>query len=249
MGLFINKGKHPDVFKNKDEIKEPNQDFSKTDYLSELVAEQKKASDSLNDSFHELKTLLEQQRNIQANQWKEAGSRMKELKVRNFQHERHVMKWLRKLNDNNTKLQSILENESLLKQEFIDQINSVSRSNQEIVNRLEEYGSKQEQLHSQMNQQMDLQKQMAERIGKQEDHQHEVISRLDNQEALTEKILRQIDHLRSILFERSHHLAEKIEEGYNLTSSYVYKLMTGSDQPLELFIINQKQGEKQKTSD
>jgi hypothetical protein len=61
---------------------------------------------------------------------------------------------------------------------------------------------------------------------------------LDKQEALTEKIYRQLNHIRSILFERTNYLAEKMDEGYKLTSSYVYNLMTGNDQPVSFTLLN-----------
>lgn len=94
--------------------------------------------------------------------------------------------------------------------------------------------------------QEELQKQLSEKISKQEEFQTGVLNRLDQQEALTEKIARQLNQIRSILFERTNYLAEKIDEGYKLTSSYVYNLMTGSDQPITLYLMNSKKGEKQK---
>jgi predicted nucleic acid-binding Zn ribbon protein len=94
--------------------------------------------------------------------------------------------------------------------------------------------------------QEDLQKQLSEKISKQEEFQTGVLNRLDQQEALTEKIFRQLNHIRSILFERTNYLAEKIDEGYKITSSYVYKLMTGSDQPITFYLMNNKKEEKQR---
>ncbi|MEH7113880.1 hypothetical protein V7124_16015 [Neobacillus niacini] len=88
--------------------------------------------------------------------------------------------------------------------------------------------------------QEELQKQLAEKIRKQEEFQTEVFTRLEQQEALTEKIFRQVNHIRSILFERTNYLAEKIDEGYKMTSSYVYNLMTGSDQPITFYLMNNK---------
>ncbi len=88
--------------------------------------------------------------------------------------------------------------------------------------------------------QEELQKQLAEKISKQEEFQTEVFTRLEQQEALTEKIFRQVNHIRSILFERTNYLAEKIDEGYKMTSSYVYNLMTGSDQPITFYLMNNK---------
>ncbi|MBS4205424.1 hypothetical protein [Lederbergia citrea] len=246
MGLFINKGEHPDVFKNNEKINEPNQQFSKIDYLSELVQEQKKAYISLNDSFQKLKLLSEQQDNTQAIRWKEIGSQLNELKASYYHHEQfenQVIEWLTKLDQKNVEA---LENEDSFKQELMEEINRVSLSNKEIMEKCE---STNQELAIQINEQFQLQKQLSDQMSKQEDRQNEVISRMDDQEALAEKILRQIDHIRSILFERTSYLAEKIENGYKVTSSYVYKLMTGSDQPLSLLLMNQKKEEKQKTTD
>ena len=86
--------------------------------------------------------------------------------------------------------------------------------------------------------QEELQKQLTEKFNNQEEFQTGVLTRLDQQEALTEKIFRQINHIRSVLFERTNYLAEKIDEGYKITSSYVYNLMTGSDQPIT-FLFNE----------
>ena len=94
--------------------------------------------------------------------------------------------------------------------------------------------------------QEELQKQLTEKFNNQEEFQTGVLTRLDQQEALTEKMFRQINHIRSVLFERTNYLAEKIDEGYKITSSYVYNLMTGSDQPLTFFLMNNKKGEKHK---
>ncbi|MCL6572457.1 MAG: hypothetical protein K6T88_12360 [Bacillus sp. (in: Bacteria)] len=84
---------------------------------------------------------------------------------------------------------------------------------------------------------------------KQEELYGGVFLRLDNQEALIEKISRQLNHIRSILFERTNYLATKIDDGYKITSSYVYKLMTGSDQPLTFFLMNQKDEENKKIAE
>jgi hypothetical protein len=37
-----------------------------------------------------------------------------------------------------------------------------------------------------------------------------------------------------------------MDEGYKITSSYVYKLMTGSDQPITFYLMNNKKEEKQR---
>lgn len=244
MGLFINSSKHRDIFKNDSKLNEPNQNFFKRDNLSEMVKEQQRINDLFYHSFHGLEALYEQQASTQANQRKGISKRLSELKEMNLHHEKvesHVVERLKNLEDENGKMQVLMENERLSEQEFIDQINTLSQSNQEIVNQLERYGFTNEQISLKMDEQFDLQKQMENQISKQEDTQHDVLNRLNNQEALTEKIVRQLDNFRSIIFERSNYLAEKVEDGYQLTSSYITKLMTGSDQPSTHFIMTQKQ--------
>jgi chromosome segregation ATPase len=130
-----------------------------------------------------------------------------------------------------------------------NQWNHVGEQLNDLRNRLERYEGANHQLGLQMNEQLELQKEVAEKMTKQEELQGEVLQRLDNQEALMDKISRQINHIRSILFERTNYLATKIDDGYKITSSYVYKLMTGSDQPLTFLLMNQRKEETQKHTD
>lgn len=252
MGLFINNGAHPDVYKNNEQIPESNQEFSRKDYLTELINEQQKTNFSLRKSVEELKTYYHQQELTQSNQWNQIESQLNELTVSNHHHEEfenQVLMWLKSLDDKNINLQTTMENELSIKKAIIDQINSLSESTHEIAARLQQNEEASQKLSLQLNEQLGLQKYVAEKLTNQEEFQTDVLNRLDSQEALTEKILCQINHIRSILFERTNYLATKIDEGYKVTSSYVYKLLTGSDQPLTFFLMNQKKEENQKQSD
>jgi vacuolar-type H+-ATPase subunit I/STV1 len=192
MGLYINNGKHPTVYKNKKKIPEPNQKLVRRDYLSEVIDEQHQANVSLINAINEMKHQFLNQEVIQANNWGKIANQLNEIST---SHQKHT------------------EYEELI-------------------------------IHL-LKTQEDLQKQLSEKISKQEEFQTGVLTRLDQQEALTEKISRQLNHIRSILFERTNYLAEKIDEGYKITSSYVYNLMTGSDQPITFYLMNNKKGEKQ----
>lgn len=250
MGLFINKGNHPDVFNSKMNIIEPNQEQSKSDYLSELIKEQNEAFNSMHDRFRELENLLGQQKNRQTNHWEIIGKQLNEIKESNSKHEvieNQVMDWLTKLDNKNMKLQESLGNERIVGQELMDRINSVNESNFEIVNKLAQHETANEQLALKMNEQLELQKIMSNQISSHEDVQNVILNRLDTQEGLTEKILLQIDHIRTIFFERTHYLVEKIEDSYKITSSYVNKLMAGSNQQLAHYKMKQKQVEKHKS--
>ncbi len=252
MGLFINSNGHPDVFKSNTTILERNQGHSKIDSLSEWMMEQKKVSDSVNDQFNVLETLIKQQKHIQSNQLKSIRNRLNELQDNDFRHEKFendVLESLNSLDDKNSVLHRMLENEHELSREFIMQVNNVSESNKEIANYIEVFNSANEEIAVKMNEQLDHQKQLSEQIAQQEDVQKIVMSRLDNQEGVTEKMVRQLDHLRAVLYERTSFLTEKIEHSYSTTAAYIAKLMTGSEQPTARFLMNQKQEEKQKSPD
>ncbi|WP_423802132.1 hypothetical protein [Neobacillus sp. SAB-20_R2A] len=120
---------------------------------------------------------------------------------------------------------------------------------EEIADKLNRLAVFQKEVTEKLNSQEDFQNQISAKMNKQEEFQEDVLKRLDHQEALTEKISRQLNFIRSILFERTNYLASKIEDGYKLTSSYVYKLMTGSDKPLTFFLMNQHHDEHTKQTD
>lgn len=233
MGLYINHDNHTDIFKNNTAINEPNQGIFIRNHMAEMIEEQQKVNASLHRSFHGLKNLQEQQGAVQAGRWQEIGSRLNELREMNRKQEKLESQVLGRLQK--------LENENVSEQEFMGQINEMRHTQQAIENQLQEYGLANEELSTKMDEQTTLQKQMAEEISSQENSNEEVLSRLENQEALMEKVVRQLDHFRSILFERTNFLAEKMEDGYHLTSSYVDQLMSRSDQPMTFFMANRKQ--------
>lgn len=92
-----------------------------------------------------------------------------------------------------------------------------------------------------MDQQLELQNKIQLEISKQAESQREVSKRLENQEALTEKLLRQMDYLRSLVYERTNYLTEKIEESYQLTAAYMYHITINRDQFPLSFLLFQKQ--------
>jgi septation ring formation regulator EzrA len=243
LGIFINNEKHPDVFKNQREIKEPNQAYMRQDFMTELIKQQQEANTSLKRALDDLKTNYHVKEAAQTEQIKNIGTQINDLKVSDRHHEeneKQFLQWLKDLDQKNVNLQALLENQLQVK------LNQLSQSNQAIVQQLEQQETSYQNLSTQLNEQLNFQKAVTQN---QTEFQEDVLKRLDNQEALTEKIHRQLNHIRSVLFERTHFLAGKIEEGYQITSSYVYKLMTGSEKPLTFFLLNQKKEENQQHSD
>lgn len=193
MGLYINKGKHPTVYKSNKKVPEPNQKLVRRGNLTDIIDGQHQANVSLIHAINEMKHQFLNQEVVQATHWDKLALQLSELRSSSEKHKEY----------------------------------------EELIIHL-------------LKTQEELQKQLSEKISKQEEFQTGVLNRLDQQEALTEKISRQLNHIRSILFERTNYLAEKIDEGYKITSSYVYNLMTGSDQPITFYLMNHKKEEKQK---
>ncbi|OZU89365.1 hypothetical protein CIL03_06520 [Virgibacillus indicus] len=249
MGLYINRDNHMDIYKNNRKIDEPNQGFFIRNHVEEMIKEQKRINESLHRSFHRLKWLQQQSEYKQSGQWQEIDGKLKELKAINQQHvklEEQVVTQLKKLENENKRVQQLLEDGRLSKQELSEKLTAIGQSNQLIVTKLEAYGEENEKLAIKINQQGEVQQELSEQISKQEENQEEVVSKLETQVALTEKIARQIDYFRSILFERTSFLAEKIENGYQLTSAYIAKVVNGKEQTMEGNPAKEK--EKQKSS-
>lgn len=102
----------------------------------------------------------------------------------------------------------------------------------DVASLLEKYNEKNEELSMKIGEQIELQKEMSRQLTKQEDFQADMTNRLDRQEALTEKMIRKMDHFRSILYERTNFLTEKIEKGYHSTSAYIHKIMMVRREPI-----------------
>lgn len=237
MGLFINSFEHPGVYKNEEDIKEPNQGYLKIDYFGEMRKRQEGINHSLFHAYHDLKMRSHMQEDKQTKQSEEISNQLKGLRESDIQHQKiagDTIAWQNRLEQKVMGLNEILETEAGLKQEIFNELN-----NREISS---------EDLAIQIGVVHDLQKQMAEQTGKQEEMQQNVLERLKEQEAVMEKITRQIEHFRSILFERTNHLVEKIENSYDLTSTFFYKMLTGSDQPLTLLMMREKKEESERKS-
>jgi hypothetical protein len=249
MGLFINTNGHPDVFKNNVDTLGRNQEHYKIDPAAERIKEQREVNHSVNRQFNIMETLLKQQKSTQSNQLKSIRNRLNEIKESDLRREKFeddVMMSLTKVETKNNIIHRKLIHEQLMNRELIGKVNDVSQSNKEIVNRIETLNSANEEIAVKINEQLEYQKLLSEKIMKQEVVQKDVIGRLDKQQGLLEKVIRQLDHLRSVIYERTSFLTGKIEGSYSMTSTYISKLLNRSDQVSSGFMLNQKQGEKEK---
>ncbi|WP_043931997.1 hypothetical protein [Bacillus sp. EB01] len=247
MGLFVNKHIR-NLFKNTKNVPGPNQEEARTSRLDELIAEQQQTNKQLLESISEIKPRYDQLQETQTAQWNEIKGKMNTLEIQGEKRDVFEKRILDRVNllDQTTSQnhQSLLESERLIKS-VSAQVSAIHETNQQISERLVGNETVQRQLAERVNDQVQVQKEIAVQLIKHEENHSEVLERIDKQEALTDKMFHQLNNIRSILYERTNYLATKIEEGYSLTSTYVYKLMTGSEQPLTFSVL---QSQKKKDS-
>lgn len=232
MGLFFNKKNHSDLYKG-DNIAERNQANYRTDSLSEAMKEQKKSFDMMNDKYSDMEKQLQKQRRIQSDRWRTTGIRFDEILDHQSQHrqfEQEAIETLERLDQKHKELQRMLENKRKMNEELVEQINMLNQSNAEIAERLDKFDADQEKLLTKMDAQIEKQDQFSLAMDEQKTAQAEMAERIEQHEGLIEKMMRQMDFLRSVIFERSHFIAEKIDKSYQLTTTYISNLRGKSNQ-------------------
>ncbi len=247
MSLFINKNGHPDVFKNERKIEGTNQKNFKIDPLSEWMSEQKRTFETMNNNLVALDESLGKTKNKQVNQWRSISHqlhRLTEQHTGHVQFESRVLKSLNELEEKNEHLQLMIKNGTDKNQSFLERINTLQTMNTNIVNKIEGAQSISENLSSKVDEQINQQKILTDKYSKQEEIQLDVLQRLEKQEGLTEKVLRQLDHFRSILFERTSFLAEKIEQLFELTSLKKTKLKVDTLPSAQVYKLKDIQDEE-----
>ena len=100
----------------------------------------------------------------------------------------------------------------------------LNRSNNEISEPLEKVDNDQTKLLTRMDTQIEQQMNFSKVLEEQTIVQNEMSEQLNQHEGLLEKFSHQLTFLKSVLFERTHFIAEKIDNGYELTTTYLNKL-------------------------
>ncbi|MDC3417140.1 hypothetical protein [Aquibacillus salsiterrae] len=244
MGLFINNDDHPDVYKNNGQLEDNNQQQFRLNYYSEMIKEHKELNNSLSKSFQRLNSHYQQHQINEQNQWQAMEEQLQKLannqqKDKAFQQDALVR--FNELTEQQKNLQHNLAASENTKSTILQELGQLHETNNQMLHQLESVESKSEEQLAMINQLIDTNQQLTKQLEQQSKTNERIDERLDNQEALMEKALRQLEHFRSIIFERSSDLAEKIEENYKATSQYVYELMTGKN----LLVMRDKRDEKQ----
>ncbi len=218
MGLYFNDKNHTNMYKNREEVQGKNQKIFVKNHVSEMVKEQERINNSLQQTLFEIRTLFEKQHDKNESKWTHIESQLIELQHFNAHYEtveNKVTDYLKKLEKDNVKIQEQIETGKLTEAGLQEELSKINSSYQIISNQLDDVVKAYEQLSLKVDQQIDSQQEQTK-------SQEKIQKRLDNQEALTEKVIRQMDHFRGLLFERTNYLSEKMDE----TFSYIFGLLT-----------------------
>lgn len=261
MGIFMNTSVYPDMFKNTREIQEPNQTFFQYDIVSERRKEQQRVNEAVNTSIHDIKLLVQHQESSRQRGEELVAQQLQAHHQEMQSFKRNIMERLAMLEENDNKMYQLVESEKRLNKEAADQVKKLHHSNQKIVEEVRASQALHEKLFTQVEASMELQDEIFHHVVKQENQyelmkdefvehvndQNKIKERLNIHEALLEKVVRQMDHFRSILYERTNYLAEKIEKGYKMTSSSIHQLISTQQKPYTFLMkAHKKEGKRKK---
>ncbi|WP_342535971.1 hypothetical protein [Sporosarcina sp. FSL K6-3508] len=239
MSLFINNDKHKSIYKNQEKIKGINQNFFRSDPLSEILKEQQKINDSFYRSIRDLETISKQQKFRQNEQWDEINHLFNEFKEYHDRKNKHVVQKLLDLEAGNRKLRQRFNHKQLSEEKWIDQMDSIQKSNDEIILQLIQYALTSEQIEEKVDEQITTQKQMYEKVLEHSKNQTDVIKRLEIQEEISEKTLIQIDHFRSVELKGQFDELKELYGKHEKTEQKLLDLVT-ENRKLEQQFINKQ---------
>jgi chromosome segregation ATPase len=247
MGLYMDRNKHRNLFKNKEPLKEPNQGIYIKNHVAEMIMEQKKVNQSLHQTQVKMKQHFYRQEGKNAGQWREMLTKLTALQQNNSMQDRRdaeMIRLLEQMEEKHTRMEKLLEDTQRTNKELSGKVNHLQLAQSDMTDHITSREQEDKDLRASLQEQSEWQDKIETKLTNQEEHQKAVMASLENQEALTEKLARQLDHVRSTLFERTSHLAEKIEENYRLTTAYITKLFTGSENQIAHFKMDRRQNKK-----
>lgn len=143
------------------------------------------------------------------------------------------------LNSDFNQLEDKVDHGEISIEEMLQHMKNLLDSNQKLIEKIKQQERQNDLLSEQMSELLNKQENMKNSIESQVEEQKKMQQKIEDHEALFDKVSRQLSNLRSIIYERTHHLAEKLEDHYDFTSTYVHQLLTGKQEPLTL-VLNKK---------
>lgn len=233
MGFFMNLKKHPDVY-TKEPKNTKNQSYARVNFLSNLLNNQQLTNKNVQATLNQIHTMQKKHQLQQATQWAGMQKQYRDLQkmIRDKDKEmktilHHMEQLQNQANDQSSRWDQIESKQGKL----LQQLDKVEEMNDLIMQRLTAYEEQHRELLQRLAEMEALQNETTKQITGQTERQREIVNQLATQEALLDKVMRQVEHIREIIFERSHYLSTKFEQGWhhvihfftkpNQTSSYL----------------------------
>ncbi|MDQ0268452.1 hypothetical protein [Cytobacillus purgationiresistens] len=224
---------------------EVNQPVYRLNYLYELLQKQDafnheltvnyhRINHQISDSFKHLRQIVNQASSLHQRQYETVNNRMHlqdelmdDLLLSVKEHELNnqaIFNRITALENSSEEMVNILEQESLMKKEILQQMNFQDAAAQEITRKLGRVEDSSESITLHLQEQENASRTILSKMDAQEVYHQTVMERLDEQEALSQKISRQLEHLKSVVFERAAFLGEHIKTiAKPVTSFFVHQ--------------------------
>lgn len=180
-----------------------------TGWLEKLENQNQELQATVTVEQQEIKMLLEQMEHV-GKTYTELEQKLDELTGTN----QKMTDRLDQQTTVNEEMISRLDQHQDLQEEISQQLDQFTLVTDEVMNRLKQLGGSHEEVMSKMDEHHDLQQTMANQVSTIEETQKDLIDRVEGQEGVMDKLMRQVHHLRSILYERTNFLEEKMEKAY-----------------------------------
>ena len=223
MGLFINKKQHPDVFKNKGALIEPNQVEYCINAFTEFVKEQKASNNSISKAIDKVHINQDKFHLHQNRKMSGMEDRIFELRNLHREHEKlekQILSWLQRLENKQSNLLTLIQNEQRDKKELTAQLQTISNTQVEVLNelnelvkakegiqeRLEIISSIKDEIMSQFQLVNSTNEQILNKIDEQTVHQHQVADKLTKLEDTQQEVLTRVDGQEGIIDKIIHQI-------------------------------------------
>lgn len=210
-----------------------NQTIFRYSYFEDVLQNQKMTNSTLSqsiESFHHTISETTSSQQIKFNELLQEISRSEQslreiasIMVEQSKTNQKILERLDKLEKENELVLNEITKEGLMHEAMVDQLSLQDQRLIELSSTLSSHEQQTVELTKQLEVHENMYEEISEKMGLQEVFHQTVMERLDHQEAISEKIQRQLDYLKTAIYERASHLAEKIETNFSKVAKPVHR--------------------------
>lgn len=227
----------PVIFYEKNKLNSSsNQDIYQYSYLKDILNKQLQFSDDMHRSVTQFQSNLQVKTNNYENQLKNIFDHQQqlvnELQQKFLEQSKNLVKLQEKIGQLDDKYEGILTNLQSEKQ-LLEAILEQQVLHDNLLQKVTERKKEEEEIFAQLQQHDEHLKDFANKLDLQEVFHQTIMERFDSQEGLLQKLSGDLAHLRSIVYERSAYLLEKIETGFIKVAQPIHRFFIHGDKKAE----------------